>query len=901
MNKQLILVDGSSFLYRAYYSMRPLHAPNGQPVQAVYGFCRMLKKLIGQFEPSYCALVWDSKGPTVRHQLFADYKATRQAPPSDLFEQKKYIKTFADLIGLSQIERESTEADDLMFALAKKFQSQGFEIILITSDKDLCQVLAEHVTIYDPFKDVHITVKSFEQERSFSVAKIPFYHALLGDASDNIPGVKGIGKKGALDLVQQFDSLEDLYAHLDQVRSVRTQKLLQQQRENAFLSYELFLLRDITLEATEQNLIFDKNNWVNARPLFAEFQFKSLFADLGADQIGQMVVAHSEPPLVTSKGYVFEAVTTAQALDACIQEIKTAKIFALDTETDGLHPLSSALVGFSVCCKPGHAWYIPLIHAHELVLPTPDVWVQFKPLLEDESFQKILHNAKFDQLVLYNAGINLRGVIFDTMVAASLVQPEWQKVGLKALSIQYFNERMLTFNDVVKANNYTDFSCVPLPLAAQYAAADAHQTLRLWNVLKEKLTEFGLADVYYTIEHPLIDVLVSMEREGILCDSTVLAHLDQHVSHALRTFEQEIHIQSGLMPGALNLNSPKQLEQLLFGTLQLPPKKKSAKKTGYSTDAQVLQELAHLHIVPRLIMRHRELFKLKSSYIDALPAVINPKTKKIHTSFNQVAVATGRLASSEPNLQNIPVADDLSIRSAFYAPDGYQFVSADYSQIELRVLAYLSGDLCLKQAFAHELDIHRQTAAKIFDVEPEQVTSEQRTVGKRINFSIMYGQSPYGLSRDLGIGSAQAKEYIDKYFAQYPGVRAWMEKVIEHTKQTGYTKTWLGRRRAVPGIYEKNKHLYEAACRIAVNTPAQGTAAEIMKLGMLNLHRVLVQEHVPAALVLQIHDEVLVVAQQESVARVQHILKQSLESVVTWDVPLKVTMRTGRTWHEVTK
>ncbi len=898
MNKQLVLIDGSSFLYRAYYSMRPLHAPGGQSVQAAYGFCRMFKKLVKQCDPHFCVLVWDAKGPTVRHQLFAQYKATRQAPPSDLFEQKKYIKKFAHLINLAQAEHAGVEADDVLYSLAKKFCTQGFDVVLVTSDKDLCQILGDGVTIFDPFKDVLMTAQTFEQERGFAVSKIPFYHALLGDSSDNIPGVQGIGKKGALELVQQFASLDDLYAQLDQVKSARAQTALRNQRENAYLSYKLFLLRDVATELDEKSIMFDQKNWVCAKPLFQELGFTSLLAELASSGDQEKI---DQTPSLMNKGYTFSAITNHQELSACLDALRVAKVFAIDTETDGLHPLQSKLVGMSFCCQLGHAWYLPLAHASTSCVPAHEALAQVKILLEDPEYKKILHNAKFDQHVLYTAGIELRGVVFDTMIAAALVQPEWQKVGLKALSVQYFNERMLSFGDVVTARGYQNFAQVPLEQATAYAAADAHQTFRLWSLLEQSLREKELLDMYYRIEHPLIEVLVHMEREGMLCDVRMLKNLDEQVSGALRTFEDEIHAQAGLMPGTINLNSPKQLEQLLFKTLQLPPQKKSAKKTGYSTDAQVLQELSRMHIVPRLIMRHRELYKLKSSYISALPEAINPNTQRIHTSFNQVVVATGRLASSEPNLQNIPVADDVSVRAAFFAPEKYQFISADYSQIELRVLAQLSGDQQLTRAFVQGLDVHAQTAARLFDVDVARVTSEQRAIGKRVNFSIMYGQSPFGLSRDLGISSAQAKIYIDKYFAQYPGVQEWMERTIAQTKQTGYTSTWLGRRRMVPGIYEKNKHLYEAACRIAVNTPAQGTAAEIMKLGMINVFNKLHQENLAASLVLQIHDEILVTVHEAQLTQVKDILKKELESVVQWNVPLVITVRSGKTWHEVTK
>lgn len=899
MKKQVLIIDGSSFLYRAYYSMRPLHTPNGQPVHAVYGFCRMIKKLLSTFQAQHVALVWDSKGKTARHELFADYKATRQAPPSDLFDQKQLIVQFAELIGLHQVMQPGVEADDLIGSLARYAQQHDYEAIVVSSDKDLAQLLTENVHIFDAFKDITITKQSFQADKGMAVEKLAFYHALVGDASDNIPGVKGIGPKGALTLVNQFNSLDELYANLNQVASERIRNALQANKENAYLSHQLFLLRDVPVTLNEEQLIFDTAAWSKARPFFEQLGFTSLLKEIAAPQ--QSTMQPAEP--FAHERYQFITINTPESLQQVADEIKAAGLVALDTETTGLSPLQSTMVGLSLCTRQGCAYYIPLRHTTgELQLDVETVQRVLGPIFADTAIKKVLHNAKFDLLVLQRANLPLRGLSFDTIVAASLLVPDWQRVGLKSLSLSYFDERMLTFDQVVTQKNYADFTQVPLALATNYAAADAHQTFKLFHVLEKQLRDQQLLALYENIEHPLIDVLSAMEYEGIACDAQLLGTIDAQLTKALSALEYEICSLIGYLPGAINLNSPKQLEQLLFGQLKLPPQKKSAKKTGYSTDQEVLQTLAEMHIVPRLILKYRELYKLKSTYVSALPAAINPETGHIHTSYNQISVATGRLASSEPNLQNIPVQEgELTVRSAFFAPENEVFISADYSQIELRVLAHLSQDKALLEAFLHNRDIHAQTAAGLFDTALDQVTHQQRQIGKRINFSILYGLTPYGLSKDLNISTTQAKEYIDKYFAQYPAVRGWMDQVIEQTKRTGYTQTVWGRKRAVPGIREKNRHLFEAACRIAINTCAQGTAAEIMKMGMIKLHEAFKQQNLDARIILQIHDELLIKTPHGQEKSVHDLTQKTLESVVDWPVPLKVTLRSGKTWQDVTK
>lgn len=895
--KTLFIIDGSSFLYRAYYGLRPLHTATGEPVQAVYGFCKMIKKLIDTFDPQFIALVWDSKGKTTRHELFENYKATRQAPPSDLFEQKEWILKIADAIGLCQFSKQGVEADDLMYSLAKEWQDKGGNVIVVTSDKDMGQMITDTALLFDSFKDEMVDAQAFEKKMGFPVNKAAFYFALLGDASDNIPGVKGVGKKGALDLVNQFESLKNLYENLDKVTTNRTRTALEHNKENAFLSEKLFLLQYHPTTIAQDDLVFNAAHWANAQQLFAQLEFKSFLKDTGNVKTRPA----SSVKTAAQKGYQFITVTTEEQLHEIVKEVTARKLFAYDTEGDGLSPLNLNMVGISICYQEGQSFYIPC--GHETTEPqlAREVVVKIlKPLFENPAITSIAHNAKFDQLVLFHYGIKVQNKVFDTMLAVNLIKEEWQKASLKECSTYYLQEPMITFEQIVVDKKLPHFGYVSLQDATEYGAADAHQTFKLYGIFKKLLHEKGIEKLFYEVEMPTMQVLFEMEAAGIYCDVAVLDDLDKTVVEKLNQIKKTILDLIGPEFESINFNSPKQVEALLFEHLQLPKQKKSAKKTGYSTDYEVLVELAHLHPVPGYIAQYRELFKLKSTYIDALPEYINNQTGKIHTTYSQIRTATGRLSSSEPNLQNIPIEGlGSAVRAAFKPDKDRLFLSADYSQIELRVLAHLSRDEVLTNAFLKGRDIHAQTAAGLFNVSVDQVTSEQRTIGKRINFSILYGLTPYGLAQDLRIGHKEAKQYIDAYFNHYPKVRVWMDSVIAQAKKDEFVTTWLGRKRAVTQINERNHNLAELAKRIAINTVAQGTAAEIMKLGMIHVARKLKEERLDACVVLQIHDEILVSVAKDQVDQVKIVVKQELESVVNWKIPLIVDMATGLNWKEL--
>lgn len=882
-----------------------MHTPAGEPIQAVFSFCRMIKKMIETYGPEYVALVWDSKGKTTRHEIFADYKATRQAPPSDLFDQKKHIIEFARLIGMPQVEQSGIEADDLMFSLAKEWINQDRAVVFVTLDKDMGQALTlgEQVYLLDAFKDESADRAAVQEKMGFAVEKLPFYFALLGDSSDNIPGVKGIGKKTAVDLVNQFESMQDLYNRLDEVKKAGVKTALISYKDDALLSLQLFLLHYHPMGKSQEDLHFDVHGWNKARPFFEIFGFKSLTA--GAGQTKQERVQNVQDKVAYWHARDFITVQTTEQLQELCDYLKKVGAFAVDTETTGLQALEVDLAGISFAgVGTGdelRAYYVPCGHnTGELQLSQAEVIAALKPILEDDRYKKYLHNAKYDQLVLTSHGVELRGIALDTLIGANLIIKEWQSASLKKLSHSFFNEEMLSYDDVV-TRQYKNFSYVPIEMAALYSCADSYQTFRLVAVIEDAFKkEKRIHDLYKNIEQPLIEVLYEMEKEGVDLDGDLLQKLGEKVAVDISRIDAEIAAVIG--KESINLNSPAQMEHLLFTVLQLPPQKKSP--TGkFSTDQEVLKALAGLHPIPALIIKYRELAKLKNTYIDALPTYVNKNTGRIHTTFSQTAAATGRLASSNPNLQNIPADSTgygIEVRAAFKAGIGRTFISADYSQIELRVLAYLSQDTQLKNAFLAGHDIHTETAARLFDVPLNEVTHDQRQLGKRINFSILYGLTPYGLSKDLGISFKEAKHYIERYFQQYPQVSGWMSSIVEYAKKHGYVETFWGRRRYIPAIYEKNRSMYEEACRMAVNTVAQGTAAEIMKLGMIAVRNVLKEQFPTSCIVLQIHDELIVSAPQADAAAVELLVKKVLESVVDWDVPLEVSTCRGADWKEVT-
>jgi DNA polymerase I len=893
MKKQTIfLIDGSSFLYRAYYGIRPLHTESGEAVHAVYGFCRMIHKLIKKFDIKHLAIVWDSKGKTHRHEMFSDYKANRQAAPNDLFSQKDHIQEVAKLIDLAQINIPGLEADDILYSLAKDY-SQDHDVVVVTSDKDLSQMLRDNITIYDSFKDRMIDQAACEEKYGFPIKKMPFYFALIGDASDNIPGVKGVGPKTAVKIVNQFDSLVELYENIDTLEaSPRIKGLLTTNKDNAFLSKTLFTLQynkqDLPLETIE----FKESNWQHGLPLFQKLEFKQLIKDLNLKIEEQQSLFEDRMPLYEL--YDFRCVTTKEQLADLAETLKGVDEFALDTETKGLDPMQHPCVGISIAYKEGFSYYIPFGHeTNEEQVSLAIVQKHLNPIFQDKKINKILHHAAFDYIALQQSGMILESISFDTLVAASLINKPWQKKGLKELSTHLFGEVMIAFSEVMKKYKAKTFANVPLQDATDYAAADAHQTLKLKYLFEKKLAEIKSEKIFYDIEMPLVPILAKMQIAGIYCQPSLLHELNIQVTSVIDKIVAEIF---GLTQITINLNSPKQVAQLLFDNLNLPTGNK-----GRSTNVDVLTKLAKDHPVAGLILKYRELSKLKNTYLDALPASINPTTHRIHSSFNQALVATGRLSSSNPNLQNVPTSKSMDVRASFQATEDHVLVSADYSQIELRILAQLSQDPALLEAFKNDQDIHIQTAAFLFQLPESEISSEQRSVGKKINFSVLYGLTAYSLAGDLNIGFKEAKSYIESYFERYAQVKNWMNETVEKSKKAGYVETLHGRRRWIPGIQDNNRMVFEAAKRVAINTPVQGTAAEIMKIGMLKTLKRLKSEQVNATLLLQVHDEIIFSVHKDELDQTIKIIREELESVVGWAFPLKVSVQSGNSWSDLSK
>jgi len=916
----LFIIDGSYLLYRSFYAIKTLQTSSGQEVQAVFGFCRTINKLLEQFDPRYLIVAWDSRGKNFRHELYAEYKATRMAPPASLASQRELIWEYLDAVGIFHVQKDGFEADDVIASLVEQ-NKEDHQIVLVCADKDMFQLLDRGILIYDPFKEKLIDTHDFKIDRGYGPEKVAFYHALLGDTADNIPGVEGVGEKTATELVKQFDSLDDLYKNLEKVSREKVRENLEKSKNDAYLSFKLFLLKTPHIHLDVKKMAFDKAGLRHAEQLFAKLEFNALLKDLKVkfpDNAGterNISLFGQEPEPKTQEEEVVKAlkkhdwktvvIQDQDAFDQFIAEFKNVKRYALDTETFGSNVMQDGLVGISIAWDGSCAYYLPVAHKEGKQVDKKIIIDALKPLLQDPSKYVIMHHAKFDQLVLYQEGIAMPVVNFDTLLAANLVRGDGERISLKHLSVIYLQEPMETFKQIV--GKHATFADVSIEHGAPYAALDALQTFRIEPLLVKKLEkEKKLEKVYYDIELPFYPVLMSMEYHGVLVDVEQLKHTLTAVKRKLSHIEEKIFAAIGtkstLTKDHFNLRSTNQMAKLLFDDLGLPVIRKS--QTGKrSTDYDVLLELSKQHPIPGMIIEYRELEKLKGTYLEPLPTYVNPKTGRIHTSFSQTLVATGRLASSDPNMQNVPASQGfgMEIRKAFIAPHGKRFLSADYSQIELRILAHMTKDEGLIHAFQTGVDIHAKTAAQLFDVSLNDVTNDQRQVGKRINFSIMYGISPFGLANDLGIEQKKAKEYIEKYFEQYPKVAAWMEKTVQEAVKNGYVETLFGRRRIIREVQEQNRTLFESGKRMAINTPVQGTQAELMKLAMIQLHALLCSKRLESRMVLQIHDELILEMPLEEVEIVEKMVKKCMEGIVSWEVPLNVSTRIGRDWAEITK
>ena len=886
--KTVYLIDGSAYIYRAYHAIRGLSNSKGLPTNAVFGFTRMLIKLIGDRSPEYVVMFFDAKGPTFRHELYRDYKANRPPMPEDLSIQIPYIKEITHGFNIPVIEMQGFEADDLIGTYGCRAEKEGFLVVMVTGDKDFVQLVTDRAVIWDPMKEKTIDIKAVRTDFGVEPSQMIDVMALSGDASDNIPGVPGIGPKTARSLIQAFGSIDRLYDQVHTITQKKQHQNLVQYKEQALLSKKLVKIDiDVPLSFHPDTFRFKGPNNAKLSSLFKNLEFR------------QLQQTFPEPSDLSNKNY--HAIFDISALSDLIGRLGEAEKFALDTETTSKDPMKAELVGISFSITSGEAFYIPCAHDYPDAPPQlalKNVLHLLKPILENPDIKKIGQNIKYDWMVLKRHGINLSGVIFDTMLASYLINPSKRAHNLHQIAIDFLDHKTITYKDIAgKGEKNVSFSEIPLEKAVPYSCEDADITLAAFHVLMPMLEETGLIKLFNTVEMPLVPVLMNMEMTGICVDREKLKELSKSFEHQIEQLESMIYAVAG---EEFNIKSSQQLGNILFEKLKLPVQKKTRKKTAYSTDVDVLTALAEKHELPALILRHRTLAKLKSTYTDALLDLIHPETNRIHTSYNQTVTATGRLSSSDPNLQNIPVRTDegIEIRKTFVPRKGWILVSADYSQIELRILAHYADDDILIKAFTDDEDVHSRTAAEVFQVFPSFVTSELRRQAKVINFGIIYGMSPYGLSKELGISQKMAKTFIDNYFSRYRGVKKFIDRTIDDARNNKKTSTLLGRIRLLPDINSSNKMVREFAERTAINTPIQGTAADLIKLAMIRVDEAFRLQGLNSAMLLSVHDEIVFEVPPNELTSVTCLVKEIMEGIWNLKVPLKVNVASGENWAE---
>jgi DNA polymerase I len=884
----LYLVDGSAYIYRAYHAIRSLSNSKGMPTNAVYGFTRMVIKLIQDRHPEHVAIFFDAKGPTFRHRLFEDYKATRPSAPDDLVMQLPYIKKITAGFNIPVIEREGFEADDLIGTYAKLAEADGFKVVMVTGDKDFMQLITPRVSMWDPMKDVVVDLAHIVRTYALQPEQLIDVMGLAGDTSDNVPGVPGIGPKTALKLIQTFGNIAALYERIAELKSAKQRDNLIAHREQAFLSRRL-----VTID-TASPVDFDPAKLKARSP--DETELARLFQELEFRELQQQ---YQQTALKRPTCYT--AVLDAEALEALVLNLKSAGRFALDTETTSLNPMRAVLVGISVAMGPCEAYYVPCGHRYigaPAQLSCNEVLAAFKPVLEDPAIAKIGQNVKYDWIVLKRHGISLNGVAFDTMVGSYLLNPSKRAHSLNQIALDHLNHKSITFADVAgKGKNMVTFDQVDLEQAVPYACEDADLVFRASDILEPEIKALGLAPLLEEVEMPLIPVLTAMEMTGVCLNQEKLRELSGTFERQLQQLESDIHRIAG---EPFNIQSAQQLGYILFEKMGLPTFKKTKKKTGYSTDVDVLMRLAEQHELPALILRHRSLAKLKSTYADALLDQIDPRTGRIHTSYNQTVTATGRLSSSDPNLQNIPIRTEegREIRKAFVPQPGWVMLSADYSQIELRILAHVAQDPILIEGFRSGQDIHGRTASEVFLIPLDEVSDELRRQAKVINFGIIYGMSAFGLSRELGITPKMAQIYIDQYFKRYHGVKAYIDRTIIQARRDGSISTLLGRHRLLPDINSHNTVIRQFAERTAVNMPIQGTAADLIKLAMIRTAAAIAEARLEANMLLSVHDEIVFEVAPETLETLKDTARRIMENIWELAVPLKVNLAWGDNWAD---
>lgn len=915
----LILVDGSSYLFRAYHSPPHLTNSKGEATGAIYGVVNMLKSLLKQYKPTQMAVVFDAKGPTFRNEMYSEYKAHRPPMPDDLRSQIAPLHSIIQAMGLPLLCISGVEADDVIGTLARQASAAGRHTLISTGDKDMAQLVDQHVTLINTMTNTLLDPESVKEKFGVAPELIIDYLALMGDKVDNIPGLPGVGEKTAAALLQGLGSIEQIYQQLDHVatlsfRGAKTMPAkLAEHKEQLLLSYQLATIKcDVALPYQLDDLNIKPEDPQLLAELYRECEFKRWLAEVLSsaqspavttttkDEAAETITSGEVRQVIDRSGY--HTVLTAADFQALLTQLEQAELTAFDTETTSLDYMQAELVGLSFATAPGKAWYLPVAHDYlgaPAQLDRNDVLSQLKPWLENPTKAKVGQNMKYDQSVLARYNIKLQGVRFDTMLESYVLNSTAGRHDMDSLALKYLGHSTISFEELAgKGAKQLTFNQIELEKAAEYAAEDADVTLRLHQTLWPQLAEQGgLAKVLTDIELPLVAILSTIERHGVLIDSQLLAKQSEQLSQRIQELEQQAYTAAGK---TFNLASPKQLQEILFEQMKLPVLKKTPSGTP-STAEEVLAELALEYEFPKLITEHRGLSKLRSTYTDKLPKMVNPITGRVHTSYHQAVAATGRLSSTEPNLQNIPIRTEegRKIRQAFIAPPGKLIMAIDYSQIELRIMAHLSADKALLDAFAKGLDVHKATAAEVFGVALEDVTSEQRRRAKAVNFGLIYGMSAFGLAKQLGIARHEAQHYVDRYFERFPGVLDYMERTRKQAHEQGYVETLFGRRLYLPDINTRNMARQKAAERAAINAPMQGTAADIIKLAMIKVQQWIEQNASDkVAMIMQVHDELVFEVNEADVVAVCQQLKEIMAAAASLHVPLLAEAGYGSNWDE---
>ncbi|RPI14575.1 MAG: DNA polymerase I [Lysobacterales bacterium] len=912
--RTLVLVDGSSYLYRAFHALPPLTNSSGAPTGAVLGVLNMLIKLARQHEPALIGIVFDAPGRTFRDDLFAEYKAHRAPMPDDLRAQVEPVLTAVEAMGLPLLRVPGVEADDVIGTLARRAAEAGMRVVISTGDKDMAQLVDDRVTLVNTMTETSLDRAGVKIKFDVYPEQIVDYLALVGDASDNIPGVPKVGPKTAAKWLNQYRTIDNLLEHQHEIEG-KVGESLRASTDALALSRRLATIDcGLALEVRPEDLERREPDVERLRELYTRLELRSLLRQLAGSDAAAAPnppaatgsVAIAEPDAASTPAAIappvprrYETVLDEADLERWIEALRSAPLVSFDTETTSLDYMQAEIVGVSFCVEPGHAAYVPLAHAYPgapVQLDRDHVLRRLAPLLEDATLPKLGHHLKYDAHVLRNHGIELAGMRHDSMLESYVLDSTATRHDMDSVARHYLGIETIRYEDVAgKGARQLPFAEVPVERASEYAAEDADVTLQLHQALWSRIERLPrLESLYEQVEQPLVPVLVDMEHAGVLIDPALLRAQSHEISQSLLALERAAHGAAGV---SFNLDSPKQLQDVLFGKLGLPAKRRTA--TGQpSTAEDVLEELAAAYELPRIILEYRGLAKLKSTYTDKLPAQVNPRTGRVHTSYHQAVAATGRLSSTDPNLQNIPIrtAEGRRIRQAFIAPPGRLLVAADYSQIELRIMAHLSGDASLLAAFAEDRDIHQATAAEVFGVPLAEVSSDQRRAAKAINFGLIYGMSAFGLARQLGIERGAAQRYVDLYFERYPGVKRYMDETRATARERGYVETVLGRRLHLPDIRSRNQQLRQYAERAAINAPMQGTAADVVKLAMIKVHDWLRREHGAARLVMQVHDELVLEVPEGEVGAVEHGLRERMAGAADLRVPLKVEVGRGPHW-----